>query len=164
MHPTISQKQAVVNAISKVLGSSFISGSTAVKSILTSDQLKQVRTLVFDGIKNGDVQINKSYDDSGLQRYVNGMVDNHLRKAKELNGGTSYRPSSTRASKNVKDPQLSALKKLASSYSSGNPELTKVQAAIMARETELGIARASNVTSKKNTPALDEELMAIIEE
>jgi hypothetical protein len=29
-------------------------------------------------------------DATVVRRYVNGMVDNHLRKAKELNGGTKY--------------------------------------------------------------------------
>jgi hypothetical protein len=159
---SISQKQAVVNAVQTVLGAKYTNG-TAVKTIITKDELNEVRQLVFEGIKANTISLNKTYtDDTLLRRYVNGMVDNHLRKAKELNGGSSYSPSAKRGSskKAPKDPQLDTLKKLAKSMKSDNPEFTKVQAAITARETELSIAHAS----AKKSPVLDEELQAIVDE
>lgn len=159
----VSQKNAVVDAVKTVLGARF-STTTSVKSILSKEEIVEVRALVYEGIKAGTVSLNKTYsDDTLLKRYVNGLCDNHFRKSKELNGGSSYSPATARSSrktKTSKDPQLDTLKKLAKSMKSDNPEFTKVQAAITARETELSIA----YPSAKKSPVLDEELQAIVDE
>jgi hypothetical protein len=156
---SISQKQSVVNAVTTTLGTRYVSTS-AVKSILTKEELAAVRSLVLADIQAGNVAIGKNYDINQLRRYVNGMVDNHLRKAKELNGGTTYHTTGTRKAKTPKDPQLNALKKLAKTLKSDNPEFTKVQAAISARESELNISQPTCTKA----PVLDEELQAIVDE
>ncbi len=88
----LKQKDAVVQAVKTVLGSRFTE-SAAAKSLLSDDDLETVRKSVLDGILAGSVEFGKeTSDQKAVQRYVNGMVDNHLRKAKELNGGTKYVP------------------------------------------------------------------------
>jgi hypothetical protein len=77
------------------------------------------------------------------------MVDNHLRKAKELNGGVRYSPQQPITGRGKRDPQLVNLKRLKNNYSSKSPEYHKVQEAIAIRETELATDR-SNIRVKNN--------------
>lgn len=153
MSTPISQKTAVVNAVKEVLGSTFVPNKTQVKDALSSDQLEEIRNNVFNGIINGDIQFNKdTSDEKALRRYVNGMIDNHFRKAKELNGGNKYVP--TNPGKGRRDPQLSALRKLVKNYSEGTEEFIKVTAAIETREQELAEERKLAAAAKKKEDVL----------
>lgn len=93
MSNKISQKQAVVNEVMNVLGSSFNS-SLPAKQQLTPDNIKTIKSNIVDGIVNGTIAYNK--DSSNVKEvtaYVPGLVSNHLKKAKELNGNVKYGPT-----------------------------------------------------------------------
>lgn len=93
MSNKISQKQAVVNEVMNILGSSF-SPSTPAKQQLTPDNIRTIKSNIVNGIVNGSIAYNK--DSSNVKEvtaYVPGLVSNHLRKAKELNGGVKYGPT-----------------------------------------------------------------------
>ena len=153
MDTPISQKQAVVDAVSVALGGSFVTGQSNAKSLLSSDQLDEVRETVLTGIVNGDILFNKDISDNKvLRRYVNGMIDNHFRKAKELNGGVKYTPASP--GKGRRDPQLSALRKLVTQYAEGTDEFVRVTGAIETRETELVEERKIAAATRKREVAL----------
>ena len=153
MSTPVSQKTAVVNAVAGILGSSFVLGQTNAKEALSSEQLNEVRETLFNGILNGTVLFNgNTGDQKVLSRYVSGMIDNHFRKAKELNGGVKYSPSNP--GKSRRDPQLSALKKLINSYSEGSEEFERVSGAIQSRESELIEERKSVTASKKRENVL----------
>jgi hypothetical protein len=153
MSTPISQKTAVVNAVAGVLGGSFVPGETQAKESLSSEQLNEVRESVLNGILNGEIQFNGDTGDSkSLSRYVNGMIDNHFRKAKELNGGIKYTPANP--GKGRRDPQLSALKKLAKNYSEGTDEFVRVTSAIQSREQELSEERKISAASRKRDSVL----------
>lgn len=142
------QKQAVVDAVSSVLGSNFQPGSTVVKDVLSASELETVRNQIFDGIKNGNIQYNgETSDDKKLRRYVNGMIQNHFRKAKELNGGSKYKPANPGTGR--RDPQLSNLKKLLKQYDENSPEFQKVTEAIATREAEISEEKKAAAAARK---------------
>lgn len=166
----LGQKEAVVNAVESVLGSNFTSGETVVKNVINKDQLTQVRQQVFDGIKKGNIAYNgDTTNDKELRRYVNGMIQNHFRKAKELNGGNKYVPATTGTSR--RDPQLSNLKKLLKTYEEGSYEHHKILDAIATREAELAEEKKAAAEQRKqqkiidsiDTSALPEELSNVVE-
>ena len=170
MSNAIGQKQAVVNAVSTVLGSNFVSGETVVKSVITTDELTQVRTIIFNGIQNGTVAYNgDATDEKALSRYVNGMIQNHFRKAKELNGSNKYIPANPGTGR--RDEQLSSLKKLLKTYQEGSDEYNKVLEAISSREAELAEQRKNASEAKKqqkiidsiDTSVLPPELSSVVE-
>jgi len=134
----ISQKDAVVNAVKQVMGNSFIIGTTQAKTAVTKDQLVAIRKLVADGILSGTVSYSKSIGEANaIIRYTNGMVDNHFRKAKELNGGGISTPSKPKAAKSPSDKTLKHLNVLLSTYNEGSQEYNQVKSAIAVRENEL---------------------------
>ena len=134
-----TQKQAVITAVVEVLGSSFVPGQTNVREIISTDQKQSVRDLVFTGIQSGSVEYSKDRSDSKeLRKYVNGLVDNHFRKAKELNGGASYAPTTTRGPRTVtKDEQISTMRTLQKTYAPGSSEFVTIENQIAKRSAEL---------------------------
>lgn len=147
-----SQKAAVVAAVEEILGDSFVSGTTIVKEVITSDQLSSLREQILTGILGGSIAYNGDRSDAkAVSRYVNGMIDNHFRKAKELNGGMKYAVKTVTGSRGSRDPQLTALRKLAKGYAAGSPEFVRIQSAIAAREAQLLQERnAAKAESKRN--------------
>lgn len=135
-----SQKEAVVNEVKAILGASF-DPSTPAKSQLTSEQLATIKSNIVDGIMNDTISFSKDTDDrKEVVKYVAGMVSNHFRKAKELNGGTTYSPTST--GKGSRDTQISELNKLLKTFSEGSDEYNQVVSAIAARKEELASIKA----------------------
>ena len=149
MSTQIGQKQAVVNAVAEVLGSTFVSGSTVAREILTSEQLSSIRETVFSGVMSGSVAFGKSLSDEKLvRRYINGMIDNHLRKASELNGSTKYVASS--AARGSRDPQLATLRKLLKTFEEGSEQYSQVLTAIESREAALTSEKAAARSAKRS--------------
>lgn len=104
-----SQKQAVVDEVVSVLGSSFVLGKDNALSLLTGVQLESIKRNIAQAISNGTVAYSKSVSNSSeVAAYARSMVMNHLKKAKELNGGSTVKtntptPStSQQASKTLK--------------------------------------------------------------
>lgn len=158
-----SQKEAVVEAVEAILGDSFVSGSTIVKETITADQLSQLREHILTGILGGSIAFSGDRSDAkAVGRYVNGMIDNHFRKAKELNGGMKYAVKNTSGSRGSRDPQLTALRKLAKSYTMGSPEFVRIQSAISAREAQLLQERNAAKAQHKRTETLSKIDMAVL--
>lgn len=143
MSEQMGQKEAVVKITQEVLGDRFQPGMN-VSSVLTKDDRKEIKRRVCTGIIQCHIKYSKTtYVVGDLLKYVNGMVDNHIRKAKELNGGIQYSAQNFTAARGRRDPQLANLKRLKNNYSAKSPEYVKVQKAIMKREGELAVARST---------------------
>jgi len=152
MSNAISQKEAVVNEVKSILGSSF-DPSLPAKGQLTSDQLSAVKSNIVDGIVNGSVTFNKDTSDvKEVSKYVSGMVSNHFRKSKELNGGNSYTPQS--AGRGSRDSQISELNKLLKTFPEGSEEYEQVVLAIGSRKNELASLKVKVAKEKRKQKEL----------
>jgi hypothetical protein len=149
---TISQKQSVVNAVSKVLGASF-DATIPARDQLSDAQLADVKSFVVAAILSGSVEYSKDFsDDKEVAKYVSGMVSNHLRKAKELNGGSVYVPQST--GRGSRDETISELNKLLKTYAEGTEEYNQILDAISTRKSELSAEKAIISKEKKKAKEL----------
>lgn len=108
------QNDAVFDEVCAVLGQS----SFADKVQLSSSEKSSVIKSIVSQILNGDVafsdeakQKHDTYEK--ISKYVRGMIDNHLRKDKRLNGGAKYATKNT-GHKSEADEELRQLKQLAS--------------------------------------------------
>ena len=169
MSNTVSQKDAVVNEVMAVLGSNFDSTLTA-REQLTDDQFTTIKSNIFTNIVNGSIAYSKDVnDDKVLTRYISGMISNHFRKAKELNGGNSYSPTST--GRGSRDAQLSELSKLLGTYTEGTEQFNQIVSAIDSRKSELAVEKSTANAEKKrqkdlaalNTEALPEHMKELAE-
>lgn len=156
----MKQVEAVVSAVSTVLGDSFTESETVVSDVITPDQKEEVRDIVFDGIVNGDIDFKgDTSDPTAVKRYVNGMVDNHFRKSRLLNGGNVYKPSS---SGTKRDPQLRELNRLLKTLPAGSEDAKKVQKHIQLRTEQIKEERAAksiaNTRAQIDTSILPDNL------
>lgn len=137
------QKEAVVEAIISVLGDSFQPNSTIVKDVITSEQKSEIRDIIFNGILSGEIGYNKDLtNESEVRKYTNGLIDNHIRRAKELNGGTVYKPSREGTKR---DAQLKELNKLLNSgrFQEGSEEYIAISSHIQTRKSQIAAERAN---------------------
>jgi vacuolar-type H+-ATPase subunit I/STV1 len=152
MTTQISQKQAVVNGVKSVLGSSF-DPSVPARDQLSDEQLASVKSYVTSQIVGGFVEFSKdNSDEKEVSKYVSGMVSNHLRKAKELNGGETYVPQST--GRGSRDAQISELNKLLKTYAEGTEEYNQILDAISSRKTEIAAEKAELSKEKRKAKEL----------
>ena len=93
------QKEAVVDLVKRELGAAFVPGVTLALGALTTDQLSRIKSDVAAGIMAGAISYGKPLVAAEVKAYASSMVMNHLKKAKELNGGSKYTPNSTSVEK-----------------------------------------------------------------
>ena len=146
------QKQAVVEEIKNVLGDSFVEFETVVKDIITNEQRKAAKENIVKGIINGTIQYNKDRsDEAAVRKYGSNLVNNYLRKAKELNGNVVNK------SKKREDTTIKNLKNLIIKYeySEGSEEYAAVQKAIAERQAELDSNKKVNKPKAEATVTQD---------
>jgi hypothetical protein len=119
----MNQRQATVNTILSVLNDNGIdyelNGPTAVKDVLTDSMKAQVRDILFTSFRNGQVEYKSSFqskvdDDSELKKYISGLVNNWIRKAKEFNSGNTYKAKNPGSRAGSTDPEVKEMRKLLS--------------------------------------------------
>jgi hypothetical protein len=152
MSNQVSQKQAVVDGIKNLLGSSY-DPSQSVKNQITSTQMVFLRDSIVNDIVSGVVAYKGATSDMPkVKSYVSSLISNHIRKAKELNGGSSYSPAFTKNTSSstnkttkgkVKNDQvLSDLKVLLSTLQPDSEAYSEVELEISKR---IGSLTASTV-------------------
>ena len=148
----MKQNDAVFQAVCGVLDAQ--SFDSAVE--LTKEQRASVIGIVTQGIMNGQVDFSAEakakYDtDAKVKSYTTGMVSNHLRKDKRLNGNTKYEIKNPGSRAGSGDDQLKALKALRSTITDSE-NLTAIDEAIANRTAEVQ-------ASKQKTVVIDAEAL-----
>lgn len=95
-----SQKNFVVQLVKTTMGTAYNSAVACLSNLSTAD-LEAIKKATGFAISNGTVDYSKDRSNSReVISYARSMVMNHLKKAKELNGGSSVsNNSSTKASR-----------------------------------------------------------------
>lgn len=98
-----SQKQAVIDEVVSMYGQMsvpFVQGGTNALAGLPEPALETIKANIGKAILAGTVEYSKDKSNPNeVMAYARSMVMNHLKKAKELNGGQVYAPATTRVSK-----------------------------------------------------------------
>lgn len=165
---TISQHQAVVNAVVSHLGERFIPGQDAKQFLGKSDR-QAIAAIIAKQMLDGEVALSDGakakYGESAetlASKYVMGMVTNWLNKSPELNGGAKYVTKNPGSRAGSSDEQVREMRKLKKQLTElGNAEgAARVEDAITARLAELGAAKVKTV--EINAEAIPEELRALL--
>jgi hypothetical protein len=141
-----NQRQATVESILSAYntrtGEEFeLNGEINMKDVFTADMKNDVKSTLFSMFKQGAIQYRPEFqakvdDDAQLNSYIGGLINNWLRKAKELNGGQAYVPKNPGARAGAGDKQVKELKKLLAKVK-GTEHEAKVQAALAKRIEEI---------------------------
>lgn len=156
----MNQRQATVNTILSVLNDNGIdyelNGPTAIKDILTDSMKSQVREILFTSFRNGDVEYKSSFqskvdDDSELKKYISGLVNNWIRKAKEFNSGNTYKAKNPGSRAGSTDSEVKEMRKLLSVTT--DPESrAMIESAISKRIAELKAEKQQVEIDVNNLP------------
>jgi hypothetical protein len=140
------QNDAVFAAVCLVLNAQSFDQAVT----LDSDQRKQVVEIVAKGIFNKEVDFSdeaRAKHDTWekIRSYTVGMVSNHLRKDKRLNGGEKYEIKNPGSRASQGDAVLKNMKALRTSLTDPD-QIAAVDDAIAKREAELKAEKAKTVT------------------
>lgn len=159
----VSQKQAVTNAVLSIFPDYELGGETTLSSILTPDSKKEIRSLVFEAFKAGEVSFSEDaqskygQDDQALMKYVGGMVDNWIRKNKDFNNGQAYVTKNPGSRAGSQDDQIKALRGL--KKTTNDPQaLAEIEEAIQTRLAEIKPTKTVEI----NVDALPEHLKHLV--
>jgi hypothetical protein len=87
------QKEAVVEEVMLALPT-FVKGKDVAILMLSNLQLELIKTNIMNGIIGGTIEYGKDPANvTEVRTYARSMTMNHLKKAKELNGGVTLSPS-----------------------------------------------------------------------
>lgn len=117
-----SQKNAVCNALLSVLKERGIdyelNGEATIKSVLTSEDKATVKAILIEGFNNDKIVLSDSAkakyigNPTGLSTYVNGLINNWIKKNPEFNSGIKYAPENPGSRAGSGDEQIRAMRGL----------------------------------------------------
>lgn len=144
----MKQKEAVINF--------WKQGSE--QGLTGKDLVEFVSNEVFHGLMAGDIDHGSATiktDEKEARSYAKAVTHNYFKKAKELNGGIKYEPTSKRGPI-VKDPELKDLKTALKALEANQADMgliSQVKDRISSKEAEI---QASKAQSK--LPSLDQAM------
>lgn len=151
----MNQKEATFQAIVNVTGHD--ENGECGPLVITKEQRAQVNMILFEGIRNGSIEMDTEKTDADLKQYVSGLISNWIRKDVRLNGGVKYAAKSPGSRAGSTDPQLKALRVLISKPGLTDTEKAEIQVYIDTRLSELS---ASKMKATVDFSALPTELAA----
>ena len=117
----MNQREATVNCILSVLeerGVEYeLNGPTPINEVLTPDDKKNVRSILFTMFQQGKVDFKDSSrlsDTKYMTDYISGLVNNWIRKAPEFNNDSKYQAKNPGSRQGTQDEQVREMKKLLS--------------------------------------------------
>ena len=125
----MTQKEGVYQAIKSV--TDFTDGE---KIELTREQKSEVRGILIDKFENGEIELKNEQDD--IKKYVNGLLNNWLRKDKRLNGNTVYKAKNPGSRTGNTDAQVKNLR-LLKKTTNDPTAIAEIDEAIAARLAEI---------------------------
>jgi len=158
------QVTAVVDEVKNALGTAY-DINTPSANVLTKEQLTTIQDNIFDGLANGDIEYKGDRSDTKkLKTYAKGLVTNHLRKAKPLNGNVAYKASGTGPKRDERLRELNNLIKCGK-FDEGTEEHDAIVQAIADRKAELAKKKSTERTKSKasqiDTSVLPAELQGL---
>jgi len=149
-----TQSEATINAVINLANEKGYEATpfeTDYKTVLTADDQQVIVNTIFQGLKDGQISMTEKSkakfadDDKALRRYVVGLVNDRLRKAKALNGNTTYQYKNPGKLKDARDPQLKALNQVLELHKDTDNE-AEIVAAIEKRKAEIAAEKQKEVT------------------
>lgn len=156
----VNQRTACVNTILSVLEDNGVSyelnGEICVSEVLTDPMKSNVREILFTSFRSGNVEYKASFqakvnDDSELKKYISGLLNNWIRKAKEFNNGQAYKAKNPGSRAGSQDSKVKEMRKLLSVTTDANAKVL----------IETAIAeRVATIKAKTNTVEIDYNLIS----
>ena len=172
-----TQSQATINAIVNLAsekGYDVKPHESDYKTVMTKADTDQIVSLITQGLTDESVSMTEKSrlkfnvgqgtpqtesQKKALKRYVVGLVNDRLRKAKAINGNVTYQAKEPGKLTNSRDAELKALTQV---LALDNPDNVKaeIQSEIDRRKAELAAQKAAKTSAPINYDCLPADLRA----
>jgi hypothetical protein len=149
----MKQVDAVYAAVVSITGFNPESGPCS----LTDEQKAMVRMSLLEGFRQGKIDFNgdfNSEEEKYQKSYVSGLLNNHLRKDKRLNGGVKYEAKNPGSRTGQGDATLKAMRALLQTPGITDEDKAEINAEIEAHLAKIQATKAPTI----NWDALPESL------
>ena len=162
-----NQKTAVCECLLRVLSENGIdyelNGEVNIKDVLNKSMLDVVRSEICDGFEEEQIQMSDNAkakyigNPTEMKKYVNGLVNNWIRKNKEFNNGNEYVIKNPGSRSGSGDESVKEMRKLLKTVT--DPETrASIQTAIDERIAEIAPEKVITI----NKDALPEHLRNLV--
>lgn len=124
------------------------------KCELSSEQKKLVSLALVEGFMSGKIEYSGELSEEKIVKYVPGLINNHLRKDKRLNGGVKYEAKNPGSRSGQGDEQLTAMRNLLKLPNLSDEQRAEIESEIANRLAEIKAVKAPEV----NWDALPEHI------
>ena len=161
----VNQKTAVYVAITTVLanaGIEFTDGMN-VAPFMSKELRAIVNAMLFQGFREGEIELDREYSDSDLKAYVSGLQSNWIRKDKRFNGNTTYVAKNPGSRAGSGDQSIANAKRLLAQLQlegSGSTPEDRDMVETFIREKTLELAAAKTKAATVDFSALPPHLRA----
>ena len=138
---SMSQKQAIINAVLSFYPNYEMGGEVTLKSILTKESKETIRKTLFEGFRAGKISFESKAEllanDSYLNKYVSSLLDNWVRKLPDFNNGGIYAIKNPGSRSGSSDLQVKNMRALLKKPGLTAEQKVEIQAAIDSRLVEI---------------------------
>lgn len=153
-----TQKDIVFSIVIGIIGKSYKEGT---KVVMTKEQKAKAVTMLEEAHAKGDMTIENKQE--SIHSYCVGLLNNHLRKDKRLNGGEVYKPANPGSRTGIANPAIKATRQLANSLPEGSAEKAQVVAELDKMiATDKAQRAASKATASIDVDSLPENLKGFV--
>jgi len=122
-----------------------------IEEIVSKDMRQKIYAVLCEGFRTGEIEFKNTLSNkeklanaSKLNQYVSGLVSNWFRKDVHLNGGEKYVAQNPGSRAGSSDPQLKALRVLATKFKDNTAKSAEITKHIDTRIAQLRAERAKS--------------------
>jgi hypothetical protein len=161
----VNQKVGVTNAVLSLFPDYELNGEVILASLLTSEHKKQLRAILVEGFKAGEIAMTEKAQakylatgqETALNKYVSGLLDNWIRKNPEFNNKLKYITKNPGSRAGSGDDQVRAMRNLKKT-TNDQSVIAEIDEAIAERLAEIKPTQTVEI----NVEALPEHLRKFV--
>lgn len=156
-----SQKEAVYTTVKSVLAEHGVNHEDGERLELSKPLKDQVISILVTGFNNGEIELKSKQDN--IKSYVNGLLNNWLRKDKRFNGGVVYKAKNPGSRTGQQDPMVKNLRILLSTLPEGSEAYEACKARMEQRIAEVKAEKARAQVKEIDFSCIPDDIKALLE-
>ena len=156
-----SQKEAVYSTVKSVLAENGIEHEDFTKVEVPKEMKAQCIAILVTGFENNEIELKSQQEN--LKSYVNGLLNNWLRKDKRFNGNVKYKAKNPGSRTGQQDPMVKNLRILLSTLPEGSDAYEATKQRIDTRVAELKAEKAKAQVKEIDFTAIPDDIKALLE-
>ena len=157
-----SQKDAVYSTVKSVLAENGVHHEDYTQLDMSKEMKSQCISILVTGFEQGEIELKSPQEN--LKSYVNGLLNNWLRKDKRFNGNVVYKAKNPGSRTGQQDPMVKNLRILLSTLPEGSEAHKATAQRIEQRVAELKAEKAREQIKEIDFSAIPADIKALLDQ